>query len=99
MAIDKDVDKLVQMFEEKYKEYNNWTFDYEYPGYFVYRHGDGDLSVYFTPEWNEKGKVSIQINKDDEMVYAEEIPYSSPIDATKVFQIVRPYLDLLGTLT
>lgn len=97
--IDKEFRQLVQDFGGKLRDYNGWVFDYEYPGYLVYHQGGGDLDVYFTPDWDEKGSVSIQINKDGDEVYSEGISYVAPLKPSALFRIVRPYLDLLGAIT
>lgn len=50
---------LVDAFKAKYGKYNGWEFDYEYPGFFAYYHdvpfkADYNLTVYFTPDYNER---------------------------------------------
>jgi hypothetical protein len=99
----KEVEELVQVFEQMYKYYHGWHFAYEHPGFFVYHQMGGDLSVFFTPDWNERGKVSIQIQDNQgEVIRSEEAPYSPPArngvpyemaEAYTLFRIVRPYLD------
>jgi len=97
---DLEVQNLVYTFEQKHKVYDGWTFDYEHPGYFVYYQDDGNLAVYFTPDYDDqKGNVSIQINKGDDPVYHEKISYVAPLKAPALFGIVRPYLDLLGAVS
>lgn len=100
----KNVDKLVKAFEDMYKYYHGWHFGYEYPGYFAYHQMGGDLSVFFTPDWNQKGKVSVQIQnaEGEEVLGGAEVPYQAPArngvpyetaEAYTLFRIVKPYLD------
>ena len=103
MAKTKDTEKLVQAFEEMYKYYHGWHFAYEHPGFFVYHQMGGDLSVFFTPDWNQRGRVSVQIhNIHGEVISSEEVPYSPPerngipyekAEAYTLFRLVRPYLE------
>lgn len=94
MATEKAIQKLVQTFEEMYKYYHGWHFAYEHEGAFVYHQMGGDLSVFFTPDFDEPGKVAIQITDiNGKTVEADEISYSPPIDAYSLFKIVRPFLD------
>lgn len=99
----KDIQELVVAFESMYKYYKGWVFAYEHPGYFVYHQMGGDLSVAFTPDFNERGKVSIQvIGSDGDTLDSKEIPYEAPArngvpyeqaEAYVLFRIVRPVLD------
>lgn len=105
MAKQKD-DALVKAFEEMYKYYKGWVFAYEYPGFFAYHQMGGNLSVLFTPDWNQRGKIPIQINNEDgEGIQVDEVPYEAPArngipyekaEAWAVFRIVRPYLEKFG---
>lgn len=100
---EKEVLKVVKVLEDMYKYYHGWHFDYVYPGYFAYHQMGGDLSVYFTPDFNEDGKVSIQIhNSEGEVISSEEVPYVVPeqngdpnakAGAYTLFRIVKPFLD------
>lgn len=75
-----------------YARYNGWSFSFEYPGFFVYVHDNGKR-VYFTPNWDRTGVVSIQIHdarSEDPTGYAEA-PFTS-MRAEELFDIVRPYL-------
>lgn len=102
----KDIQELVVVFESMYKYYKGWVFAYEHPGFFVYHQMGGDLSVSFTPDWNERGKVPIQINNiDGQAEQVDEVPYEHPehngvpyeqIEAYSLFKIVRPHLERLG---
>lgn len=103
---DQHLDDLVKMFEDMYKYYKGWVFAYEYPGFFAYHQMGGELSVFFTPDWNEKGKVPIQINRGDDSLQVDEVTYEPPqrngepyegAEAFHLFKIVRPYLEKLGT--
>lgn len=104
MASEKETQKLVRVFEEMYKYYKGWHFAYEYPEFFVYHQMGGDLSIFFTPDWNERGKVSIQIhNSEGQVIGSQEEPYSHParngapyeqVEAYSLFKIVRPYLEM-----
>lgn len=103
MAKKKEINELVEVFEQMYKYYHGWHFAYEYPEFFVYHQMGGDLSVFFTPDWNKRGKVSIQIqDSEGKTIHSEEVPYSHPtrngapielVEAYALFRIVRPYLD------
>lgn len=100
---EKEVQKLVKVLEDMYKYYHGWHFEYVYPGYFAYHQMGGDLSVYFTPDWNHEGKVSIQVhNSEGEWISGEEVSYVAPeqngtsngkVGAYKLFRIVKPFLD------
>jgi len=100
---EKAVQKLVKAFEDMYKYYHGWHYAYEYPGYFAYYQMGGDLSVYFTPDWNKKGSVSIQVNNaEGEQIQGAEVPYVAPEsngaalpleNAYALFRIVKPFLD------
>lgn len=100
---DKDVQNLTKAFEEMYKYYKGWVFAYEHPGVFAYHQMGGSLSVYFTPDWNQRGQVAIQVTSEDgDVLKAEDVPYSAPAkdgipysmaEAYVVFGIVRPYLE------
>ena len=107
MATQKEIDKLVQAFEEMYKYYKGWVFAYEHPGFFIYHQMGGDLSISFTPDWNEDGQVPIQVNNiNGEAEQLAEVPYEAPerngisygkAEAYTLFRIVRPYLERFGT--
>lgn len=98
-----DIQELVLVFQSMYKYYHGWVFDYEYPGFFVYYQMGGDISVYFTPDFNHRGKVSIQIKgSDGDTLQAEEVPYHAPThngvpyeqaEAFELFRIVKRFLD------
>lgn len=100
---DKDVINLTKAFDDMYKYYKGWVFAYEHPGVFVYHQMGGPISIFFTPDFNHRGKVSIQTHNDSgEVLQAEEVPYSAPIkngipysmaEAYVLFGIVRPYLE------
>jgi hypothetical protein len=99
----KEVEELVQVFEQMYKYYHGWHFAYEHPGFFVYPPDGRGPQRLLHPDWNERGKVSIQIQDNQgEVIRSEEVPYSPPArngvpyemaEAYTLFRIVRPYLD------
>jgi hypothetical protein len=88
-----------------YKYYKGWVFDYEHPGFFVYYQMGGPLSVYFTPDHNQKGEVDLQVSDDKGNILASEsIPYRMKeetlpygIDPFALFKLVRPTLEAHGT--
>jgi hypothetical protein len=89
-------DKLVKGFEEAFKYYRGWIFGYEYPGFFAYHQMGGDLTVYFTPDWNTAGKVAIQVSNDETGVVVEsrEVKYRGEIESYLLFKlVVRPILE------
>lgn len=103
MATQRDIDDTVKVFENAYKYYKGWLFEYQYPGFFVYHQMGGDLSVYFTPDWNEKGRVDIQVTSvDGENIEVHNLPYEHPArngvpyvqaEAYHLFRIVKPWLE------
>ncbi len=89
---------LVKEFKTKHPSYNGWMFDYEYPGYYVFYSKDGLKNVYFTPDFNEKGVVDVQIiDAEGEHIGGEDIPYKAPLTADTLFAIVKPFLDQDGS--
>lgn len=85
-------DPLLKEFEAKYPKYNNWVFEYMYPG--SYSYSDGKTVVFFTPDWTNEGEVDIQIT-DEGANYLDgtDVPYKAPLTADQLFQIVKPFLD------
>lgn len=106
MAKKKDILDLRDVFEGMYKYYKGWVFAWEHPGVFVYYQMGGDLSVYFTPDFDDEGVVPIQVNDNEGHVLKDEnVPYEHPthngaphqiIEAYHLFKIVRPHLERLG---
>lgn len=90
----KESEVLIQAFEDMYKYYHGWHFGYEYPRDLFYHQMGGDLSVAFTPDFNEPGEVSIQVrNNSGQTLEEKAVLYRPPIDAYDLFRIVRPFLD------
>lgn len=91
---DEDFERLIAAFSAPpYVQYGRWTFDYEYPGHFVYFHPEFPLRVYFTPEFNKEGEVDVQIHDNQgNCVDVASWPFLTkrPED---LFAIVRQWLD------
>jgi hypothetical protein len=84
--------KLVEQLVEAHKTYGAWTFNYEF-GIFSYER-DG-LSVYFTPDWTEEGKITFQVGD----VYALDLhawpdeSYPVPLTAEHLWQCAKQLMD------
>jgi len=82
-------------------DYQGWTFVYVYPGYFSYSRGP--YSVFFTPDWDEEGKLSIQVQDDEGhsyTLYASELPLPhAGRTGRKLFDMVRPTLDKISKVS
>jgi hypothetical protein len=87
---------LVKPFERAHPFYKGWAFDFQYPGFFVYRHPTDDVSIFFTPDWSKKGEVDVQVNSNDEPIETETFPFVRNRTAQRLFEIVRPFLDKYG---
>jgi hypothetical protein len=98
MTMDKDynpiISRLAEEFEEKYKTYRDWTFDFEYPGFLVYNHNELPYGIYFTPGWSYENEVDIQVHKDGDSIDGDGILFVSD-DAGDLFAIVKQWLDYL----
>jgi hypothetical protein len=85
---------LVEAFQRPpYSSYRAWTFDFEYPGVFVYNHESLPTKVYFTPEFNDPNEIALQIqDTNGNTLESESIPFftNKPED---LFAIVRQWLD------
>ncbi len=84
-------DTLVEAFEQPaYAQVGPWTFSY-HTGFFVYIHPSHGV-VYFTPDADELGMVSIDfIDINGEHQGRGRIPFTS-MRAEDLFAIVRPFL-------
>jgi hypothetical protein len=94
-----DVAELAATFERAYQYYNGWGFAYEYPGVFTYYQLGGDLTLYFTPDWGDKGKVGVQVQTvegDDFDAEGGDHDFKTDRSAPALFRIVKPYLDRLA---
>ena len=85
-------DALVEAFQQPtYAQVGPWAFEYIYPGYFAYTHPSQGL-IYFTPDENELGMVSIElVDIDGEHQGSGLIPFTS-MRAEDLFAIVQPFL-------
>jgi hypothetical protein len=86
------IDRIVKQFQTKYKQYKDWTFEYEYPGYMAYYNSKIPFSVYFTPDFNGPNEVSIQINYKDDPIDGGWMPFYS-YDADDLHTMIKPWLD------
>lgn len=107
-----ETDRLVAEMEAL-PTYRGWTFSYEYPGYFCYRHPENNFcyrhpensySVFFTPDWDEDATLPIQVQIDDDRdcpEYSDHLPLTHEgRTGQAIFEMVRPTLDkILGGLT
>lgn len=90
---------LVKVFESQYETYNGWGFAFEHPGYFSYYQKTGDLTVLFTPDFNEQDVVDVQVASSDGDHFdgiGEGHPFKADRSAAALFNIVKPYLDRLA---
>jgi hypothetical protein len=91
--INKDVEEvLVAEFSDgPYSRAGEWEFDYMYPGFFSYT--NGRTRVFFTPDFDEKGDISIQVTTEDgEYLRGDNVRYEDPLTPTMLFRIVEPWL-------
>lgn len=59
-----------------YQTWGDWTFEFEYPGFFVFYHETLPYRVYFTPGWNRQNEVPIQIKNDaGDVLELTEVPF------------------------
>ena len=98
---DPDTDRLIAELDDL-GPYDGWRFSYEYPGYFCYSHPNLPFNVFFTPDWEDDGKLPIEI-QDDDGGHCEEhssvwlLPHDGRT-GQQIFDLVRPTLDKLATL-
>ena len=83
---------LIQDMCKSYTTYNEYCFEYNHPGYFCYTKGN-NIVICFTPEFDEKDKVSIQVTVNGEIIESVQVPFTKPLTARNLFQIVKPFLD------
>lgn len=88
------MERLLLQFEEQFKTYRGWRFEYEYPGYLVYYHPSRTVSVYFTPDFDKADEVSIQVMSGDgtQVLEVAGVPFVIRT-AENLFQAVRPWLE------
>lgn len=85
-----DHDALIDGLMKQHREHNGWVFTYEYPGVFTY--SKGKESICFSPDWEEKDVVAIQIMNDEgEYIGGDDYPFTDRT-VESLFQIVKPYL-------
>jgi len=82
---------LSKAIYERFPHIDGWTFEYMYPGYFTYGHEN--VLVFFTPDFDVDGEISIQIQDNDGGCLADgtSIPYAE-LTAESLVDLVRPYL-------
>lgn len=91
----KRINALVKAFEKPpYKHYKNWTFEYEYPGVFVYYLKSPDMRLYFTPDYTNANEIDMQINFGDDPIDGGTAPFYS-YKAEDLFAIVKQWLDFI----
>jgi hypothetical protein len=88
--------ELVEGLEKSYKYYNGWVFQSEYPGFLVYHKMNSDLDLFFTPDFDKNGHLSIQFQRNGEPVDVGIdiglLPYQTG-GAYEVFRLIAPFLD------
>lgn len=93
--------ELRDTFESMYKYYKGWVYEFAHPGVFVYHQMGGPLSIYFTPDHDEPGVVSIQQqNNEGETIDSKSVRYGDgkeAIEPYRLFEIVRPWLERFNT--
>jgi hypothetical protein len=89
--------ELAKTFDRAYQYYNGWGFEYAHPGLFRYYQLGGDISVYFTPDYDSYGVVPVQVIGDDGNVVDDcgDHEFKGDRSAPTLFRIVKPYLDKL----
>ena len=90
----KDLRELLKGFEGRYAVFQDWRFEYEYPGYFVYYLPDEDIRVYFTPDHSTKNVIDI-LAVHGSKLEAGEVPFIVR-SSENLFQAVRPWLEKYG---
>lgn len=85
---------LIDTFNaEPYASYGRWMFEYVYPGFFAYHHQDIPRSVFFTPDHNREGELSLEVQDDEGgHVTSDSWPFTS-YRAQDLFAMVRQWLD------
>lgn len=92
-------DKGITIFEESYKYYKGWVFEWMHPGVFAYHQMGGSLSVFFTPNHSKRGLIDIQVSNNDhgQVVDGEDVSYKGELEPYQLFEIVRPWLEKHGS--
>jgi hypothetical protein len=82
-------------------DYQGWTFDYVYPGYFSYYRGP--YFVFFTPDWEDEETLSIQVQDDKGhtyTLYSEQLSLPrAGRTGRRLFDLVRPTLDKISKVS
>lgn len=100
-----DRTSLVDGMEKKYRYYEDWEFEYKYPGFFSYAHKDSGVVLCFEPDHARKGYIDIQIQDPagnsirDEKLWAavpDEVKYDEPLTPEKLFKLIAPVIDQLA---
>jgi hypothetical protein len=76
------------------KVYRGWLFEYVYPGFFSFYHPKSDFNIFFTPDFNEKDVVDVQVQKNDGSSTDDggAVPFTVRT-SENLFQAVKPWLD------
>lgn len=100
-----EVRALGAIFQRGYQYYNGWGFELSHNGVFSYYQMGGDFSVYFTPDFNDRGVVDVHLATADGDFREEFAAFGGSHDfkddrtAPSLFRIVKPYLDRLAGKT
>lgn len=97
-----DLDALALVFDERFKTYvtpdgTEYLFEYMYPGFFAFI-GPRE-TVFFTPDWSERGAIDIAV--DDLVGHQRSLTiasYAGPLSAEDLMALVRPWLDWTAAL-
>ncbi len=91
--MNKDIDRLIRETKRRYGKFGDWIFEYMYPGYFMYFHAQDDsLHVYFTPDFEKKDVVAIQVMHDGKDLDVTDVPFTvRTVD--NLFAAVKPWLE------
>lgn len=98
VEVESELSKLVEVFKRAYQYYRGWGFSFEHPGIFTYYQLGGDLTVCFTPDWNDEGLVDVQVQTSEGDCLDNqggEHTFTTNRTAPALFKIVKPYLDRL----
>lgn len=95
--------ELAGWIKQKHPEYNGWTFEYMYPGYFSYY--KGYVRVFFTPDFNDKGQIDQQVQTEDGDVINDQrlehfngVKYSEPLTVEQLFDNAKPMMDAVDKI-
>lgn len=81
---------FILWFRRHHEHVRGWEFEYEHPGFFVYY--KGNKSIYFTPDYNRKGDIDIDLHSGGKYIPLATISYPSPLKAKFLFDAVSLYL-------